>query len=281
MIKLNKLIKRVLLANSSQLGFNWIYNSEFLLEHSKNNKMLMTVPNTKYYEDNKPSYNVYENAPLGSFTLQGNILKWLYQDLLKHQVYNDISYKSLLLNKLMPGGSYVGYVESYGKKLVLNELSKMFKKDLIAMDDDQLVGFIPYIAYKALNMQVKEALKLTLVLTNNNNYELYFKALDLLLEKGKQSLNEALMLMPKEHQEKIKLAINSNDASNFIKDTHDLSCSINYAMPVIFYLYNKHNNLLDALSENVVLGGASSDRALLLGLLFDDESLPEEWNYYF
>lgn len=277
---MNDLIKTVLLANSSQLGFNWMYNRKFLKEHSKNNEMLMTLPNHAYYREYKPSYFSYPNAKIGDVTLQGEILKWLYNGWKKSSNYSVNDYKRLLVKHLMPGGLYNGYVESYGNKLILNELNKKFNLKEVSMDDDQLVGFVPYIVSKALNEPVDKALSLAHLLTNNKDYDYYFNALDLILEKGKTSLDDAITLMPVNHQTKIKEAINATSVDDFVNSPHDLSCSIEVAMPIIFYLYNKHQNLLEALKENVVIGGASSDRALILAILYFPSELPKEWYGY-
>lgn len=282
---MNELIKQVLLANSSQIGFNWIYNPEFLKEYSKNNNMLMTAPNDEHYHHNKPSYNSYEGAPAGSNSLQGQIIKWLYEEVSKSNHYGPGRYKHLLVNKFSPGGAYVGYVESYGKKLILSELAKDFKTPAnIVLDDDQLVGFVPYIVYKALGKSLDEAYELTKVLTNNDDYYFYFEMFDYILESKDQNkqkaLNKSIRLAPIKMKEKLENAIAKEDASEFIKDTHDLSCSIDVAMPIILYLYSKHNSLIDALKENVVLGGASADRAIILGLLYYPDILPIEWNKY-
>lgn len=283
---MNDLLKTVLLSNSSQIGYNWIYNSEFLNKRSLEENMLMTKPNNDDYHYNKPSYNSYEGKPAGTNSIQGEILKWLYNGFLKHENFDENDYKRLLLEKFMPGGSYSGYVESYGKKLVLKELNKILKiEDNLIMDDDQLVGFIPYIICKVFNKSNEEAIKLTEVLTNNNDYLLFFKAFDEITKNKHLNKKELLTKIIKglnvTYQSSLLKAVNSNNSSDFINGPHDLSCSIDVALPIIFYLYNKHLKLYDALEENVKLGGASSDRALLLGLLYYPDELPKEWDKYF
>lgn len=282
---MNQLIKQVLLANASQLGFNWIYNQKFLKEYSKENEMLMTAPNNEHYHHNKPSYNTYEGKPAGSNTLQGEIVKWLYNDVVNHGEYTSSHYKTLLLRKLTTGGEYSGYVESYGKKLVYNQLDFSLKlNNPLIMDDDQLVGFVPYIVYKALNKNTNEAFKLTEVLTNNQDYSGFFKAFDDILEHKKANKKEAIInslkYVPEGYHQNIKKALMTNNSEDFISGPHDLSCSIDVALPIIYYLFNKHESLFDALQENVILGGASGDRALLLGLLYFEDELPKKWDKY-
>jgi len=274
---MNELIKLVLLSNSSQLGFNWIYNREFLKQYSKTNNMLMTKPINKHYEENKPSYNTYEGYEIGENTLQGQIVSCLYNDMINNDLYNEHSYEKLLLNHFLPGGIYKGYVESYGNKLVVKYLNKRLKiNNEISLDDDQLVGFVPYVVYKALNKSSSDALKLTNVLTNNEDYKYLFDILD---NVNKENIKEVLTRSKLSFKNKILNAIKYED-DTFIKDVHELSCSIDVAFPIIFYLYNKHKSLIEALNENVILGGASGDRAIILALLYHPDKLPKEWDKY-
>lgn len=92
-------------------------------------------------------------------------------------------------------------------------------------------------------------------------------------------IEEIKVLIPKSFINSINDALSSNDDS-FIKSTKMLSCSINYALPIIFYLYNKYDSLMDALKENVILGGASSDRAMIITVLYPNSILDENWNKY-
>lgn len=279
---MNQLIKKVLLANSSQLGFNEIYNRKFLFNYSRTNQMLMTDNNSRHYKYNKPSYNNYPNSKKGELSFQGQILFWLDEAINTRFNFSGQDYKNLLLKKLMPGGTYQGYVEDFGKKLVFSELTKDLKVDFkYQIDDDQLVGFIPYIIAKAYNLTNEYAYKLASILTKNNDYIIFYEIFDILIkEKNKEKAIEAIMpLIPKPYINSITSAISYNDNS-FIKSIKMLSCAIGYAIPIIIYLYKKHRRLINALSENIILGGASSDRAMLLTLLYPNDLLPKEWNKY-
>ncbi len=121
-------------------------------------------------------------------------------------------------------------------------------------------------------------------LVSVQDYISFFNAFDSLLENKirnkKEAITKSLEIVPIKYNEKILLAINSTEPEQFIKGPHDLSCSIDVALPIIYYLFNKHDSLLEALKENVVLGGASADRALLLALLYFKDELPKEWDNY-
>lgn len=278
----NKLIENALLSNASQLGFNWIYNYDFLKEFALNNEMLMKEPEDEMYKKVKPSYHAYPNAKLGTLTVQGEILKWLFDKWEKDDTYSSHEYYNLLLNAFKPGGFYNGYVESYGRILVYNHLAnEMNNKDLITLNDDQLVGFMPYLAAKALNKSNEEAFEFTKVLTNDQTYFELFKLFDTISKKNKSDdliLNN-LSKLNDELKEKIRNGVLIKDTDEFLKENDGTSCSVIKSMPIIFHLYLKHDKLFDALKENVIIGGASCDRALLLGFLYTDDNLPSNWFY--
>lgn len=183
----------------------------------------------------------------------------------------------------MPGGNYFGYVESFGKKLVFKSLLKALKRENnYLIDDDQLVGFIPYIIKLAYNLDNEDAFSLASLLTSNKDYLSFYHIFDILINSSnkKKALKEIFTLVPKSYQNDIEIALSSNDDS-FIKSTKMLSCSMTYAIPVIFYLYNKHLTLMDALRENVILSGASSDRAMILAVLYPNSELDSKYNQYY
>lgn len=279
---INSLIKKVLLANSSQLAFNWIYNRKFLKTYSQNNEMLMTDNVINNYKYNKPSYNSYPSSKKGDLSFQGNILRWLDKEINNNLMFNIKDYENLLLKKLMPGGTYNGYVESFGKELVYKQLLKDLKiNNDYEIDDDQLVGFIPYIIAKAYSLDNEYAFSLAKLLTTNLDYLRFYEIFDILMntQDKQKDLEGIKALIPKSFINSINDALSSNDDS-FIKSTKMLSCSINYALPIIFYLYNKYDSLMDALKENVILGGASSDRAMIITVLYPNSILDENWDKY-
>lgn len=278
----NKIINNVLLANASQMGFNWIYNYKFLKDYSKDNEMLMQVPDLDLYSKAKPSYFAYKDAKLGTLSVQGEIIKWLYNDWKNDHHFSPTKYKNMLYEAFKPGGFYHGYIESYGRVLVFNMLSKEMKNDNLApINDDQLVGFAPYIVSKALGKSNEEAFYLTSVLTDDKTYLDLYYVLDKITSKPKSEelLLNSINTLNDHLKERIKDGIIIKNTDEFLIKNDGTSCSVIKSMPIIFHLYLKHNNLNDALLENVIIGGASCDRAILLGYLFKDDKLPKTWIY--
>lgn len=271
-----QLIKQALKANNLSLGVHWIYDREYLKELSKKEHLLGLVPNKKHYDAAKISYFAYTEKD--QYSIQGHILKWLFEAVIKNEDFNELDYKELLLEKLMPGGKYKGYVESYGKKLVYNELAKAFTKPELVLDDDQMVGFIPYLIFKWQNSNdsttdyMKKALNFVKVLSNNEDYYNYFLMFDYIIENTKindykKTLQDAIKFAPKDREKSLSKALTATNVEEFITSYSGTACGIYDAVSLIYFILANTNNYKEALELNVKLGGAAADRAILLSYL--------------
>jgi len=271
---MNKYINRSLLVNASSLGYHWIYDQELLSNLAKTRNMLLSKANEEIYKLAKVSYFAYPNHELGMVTFQGMFLVWLFHALKNDPNFNQKQYSELIYNHIKPGGSYQGYIESYGKKLIFNHLidELKLKVDKITIEDDHLVGFMPYIACKELKLSNDKAFELTSLFTKNNNYKLMFNVFDYIIDnmtnKNKKAvLNKSIELAPLEFKNKLEMAVTMTDTNDFINKYSGTSCSIDLSIPLIFHLISQTNSYKELLEKNILLGGSSSDRGLILGLL--------------
>lgn len=282
---MTKYITPALIANAASLGVHWIYDVNYLLNLSEQQALLFLRQEKERYDKADPAYFAYPNTDVGDVSVQGEILKWLYKALFDNSNFSDDDYKLLLYKKFMPGGSYQGYVEIYAKKLVLINLLNQLKKDStqILMNDNNLVGFMPYLVAKEFNLSNEKAWSLAQVLTNNTFYPSYYEMFDFILEnlknKGlKQAIGEAIILGPKAMQTSLEKAIDINDTNHFIENFAGRACSIEDAVPLIIHILYFSTSFEQAIELNAKMGGASSDRALLLGAILNQVyPLPEAW----
>ena len=262
-----------LLGSAASLGYHWIYDRPLLKQLAQKQSLLFQAPNKATYEHAKNAYYVYPDAKPGDVTVQGEIAQWLYAALLRNKAFTQDDYRQLLLDAFRPGGHYHGYVESYGRQLVLEMLAAMQKISLsIKHDDDQLVGFAPYIACKAVGLDKTCAWQLAQLLTNRTIYLKAYAWLDAILESDatadKQTiLSESLLRLEGYVTERFKAAINIKDTDVFIQDYVNTACHIDHALPLIVHIVYHTNSFEDALALNTAVGGASADRGLLIGLL--------------
>lgn len=265
------MLQAALRANQASLGFHWIYNSEYLENLSKTENLLFQKQDKKHYDAAKPSYFVY---PDSEYTLQGMMLKWLYEALLKNKELTRKDYEDILFEKLRPGGEYVGYVESYTKKLVIKRLASdvLVHVEDFPLIDDHLVGFVPYLACKALDLGNQKAWNLAQAFTTLDAYPKYYDMFDYIYDhigdRDRESvLYQAITLAPDIYREQLIQAIKMDDTKQFIKDHAGIACHIPQSIPLIIHILSRVKTYDEMLHWNTKLGGASSDRGLLLGAL--------------
>jgi len=274
-----------LVANAASLGYHWVYNPVYLEELSKKKSLLFQIQNKNEFEEGKPSYYVYPNHKVGDVTTQGMFMIWLYEAMKENPSFSKNDYANLIFNHIKPGGDYVGYVESYGKLLVIDKLNADLKLNVIEQEktDDHLVGFIPYLVAKELGLDIEKAFELTKLFTNKTEYYDFFKVFDYIFSEIqkrelKYVLKDAVKLAPIGFTNKLAHAIEMDDTLEFIKNHAGISCHIQYSIPLIFHLLSHSNSYESLIEWNIKIGGASSDRGLLLGAIMSQISpIPESW----
>ncbi|MCF7931157.1 MAG: ADP-ribosylglycohydrolase family protein [Acholeplasmataceae bacterium] len=282
---MSKFIQGALVANAASMGFNWIYNMPYLERLSQTESLVFQKPNPDQYKRAGKSYYVYPRAEIGDVSIQGEVLKWLYKGVLSDNNLSREAYKKLIYDHIKPGGSYDGYIESYGKKLVFNSIIDELKLDIEkqTFHDDQLVSFMPYLVCKELDLPLDKAWDLAQAFTDIDHYKTFFNIFDQLIANLShmsmlESVENILRLVPQKYQESIELAIKMNDTTKFIIDHAGTDCHIHHALPLIFHILTHTNNYEDAVKLNVKLGGASCDRGLLIGAIYSQISeIPEDW----
>ena len=279
-----QLIKNALLANAASLGVHWIYDHQLLEDLSQKQSLLCLTKQKALYEKASSAYYSYPNQKLGDVSFQGNILLWLYQSLQNNPNFTKDNYEQLIYMHLKPGGDYNGYIESYAKVLLSYLLSKETNSPLEepSKDDDHLVGFMPYLACKALGISSKHAFKLTQLFSDDHSYLEYFYMFDKLFEflkiyHKKEAILKALAFAPKTYHDVLLKAIDIKDTNTFIETYAGRACAIKYSIPVIIHVLYHQETFLEALNHNAKIGGSVADRATLIGAIYGEfESFPNE-----
>lgn len=282
---MKQMIFASLLSNAATLGVHWIYNHTYLEETSKSRSLLFTKQDKMFYDNAKPSFYVYPDHEVGQITVQGEILRWLYETLKLDPKLSQSDYEALLYEKFRPGGAYHGYVETYAKKMVQKNMSKELQINIddYLKQDTHLVGFMPYLATKALDLSIQKAWELAQLFTDNQHYLTYYLYFDVLFELIKDhglkdAIKRALPFAPDVYKEKLEKAISIKDTNTFIKAYAGRACSIDQAIPVIMHILYHTENFTEALELNAIIGGASSDRGLLIGAILNEVyQIPVVW----
>lgn len=282
---MNKFILPALVANAATLGVHWIYDYEYLQELAKKQSLLFMKQVKEHFDKAQVSFFSYPDAEIGDVTVQGEILKWLYQAMKKNLDFSQEDYSKLLYSKFKPGGTYVGYVESYSKTHVLQLQAKSLRIDFPQkpLMDDQLVGFMPYLVCKELKLDNKKAWELTKVYSQDEDYYNYFLMFDRLLELlpqvgMKEAIRSVISLAPVKFHIDLQKAIEMNDTNEFIEHFAGRACPIKQSIPLIMHILYQSNSYQEAIEFNALLGGAVSDRSTLIGAIYSQVSeVPQEW----
>ncbi len=267
-------VTHALLGNAATLGIHWIYNAEFLAELAKKQSILFLKQDPKIFAAAQPSYYAYPLTNVGDVTSQGMFLFWLTKALKANPNLTQQEYKDLILHQIKPGGDYQGYIETYGHKLIINSLNEKMglKLPVVPMDDDHLIGFIPYMATKQLGLSTKKAWDLAQLFTSKEEYPACYQMFDAIIDRlpkqsMKQAIEESIALAPKRYTIQMKKAIELKDTKAFVKDYAGTACAINQSVPTIIHLLYHSQNLADSWLRNALISGAIAERAMLLTML--------------
>lgn len=282
---MDKYLKGALVSNAASLGFNWIYNMPYLEKLANEQSLVFQPIDPAKYKRAGKAYLAYPYAQVGDHSAQGNIAKWLYEALKKTPDLTKEGYESLIFNRIQPGGSYVGYVEAYGKKLIINQFNHMLKftEDALDINDDQLVGFIPYLVTKELGLPIDHAWTLAQAFTHINDYHQFYIMLDDLFEQLKtkplnDALKESIDKAPLDYKDVLLKALTITDSKSFVLEHSGTACHIPHAIPLIYHILAHSTSFEEAVKLNTKLGGASCDRGMLIGAIASNVyDIPTDW----
>jgi hypothetical protein len=276
-------VTHALLGNAATLGIHWIYNAEFLADLAKKQSILFLKQDPQIFAAAQPSYYAYPRTNVGDVTSQGMFLFWLTQALKANPNLTQQEYKDLILKQIQPGGDYQGYVETYGHKLIMNAFNEKLGLNLpvVPIDDDHLIGFIPYIAAKQLGLSPNKAWELAQLFTNKEEYPSCYQMFDAIIDRlpkqaMKQAIEASIVFAPKRYAVQMKKAIELTDTKAFVKDYAGTACAINQSVPIIIHLLYHSQNLEDAWLRNALISGAIAERAMLLTMLMGIIDPPSE-----
>jgi hypothetical protein len=282
---MEQLLQGALVANAASLGKNWIYNMPYLKRLAEKESIVFTPIDPAVYKRAGKSYLAYPRHKVGDFSFQGTLATWLLSWLKATPNLTRKDYIDRVYDMVQPTGLYDGYAESYIKKLCFNTLSEVLKTDAtpLIQDDTQLVGFIPYLVTKSLNQPKENAWDLAQAFTNNTVFLEFYTYFDHLLLDLKQlghkkAIKASLGYVPDAFKTTFTKAVEMTDTDQFIKDYSGTACGIHDALPLIIHIAYHSDTYEAAIRKNTVIGGASSDRGMLLGAIMQYVSdIPDGW----
>ncbi len=271
---MERYLKGALSANAASLGFHWVYDGEYI-EAIANQEPILWVPQQKkHYKAAKEAYLGYEGLPVGSVTMQGSVMIWLYKALKNNPALSREDYGELLYEKMRPGGIYRGYVESYANTLIAQKIAQRFKVHMSPFErhDDHLVGMVPYLVTKEHGLSSEKAWDLAQLFTDDTDYIAFYEMLDTVFETIhshgiKKAIEAAIKKAPEHLRHVFEAGLNTRDTKAFAS-TYDLvACSVHKTLPIALHICYHAQSFKQALEDNMRIGGNLSDRAAYIGAI--------------
>ena len=277
-----KMIKAGLLGSASSLGLNWIYDKKLLSEYSRGNEVLFTPIDHDLYNKAKTAFNVYPETKVGDLDFMGEIL-YMFNKFLENS--NDISlqnWRTEVYNYIKDDGPYNAYIEKYGKVLISkyeDELRKGVEPKVHTdYEDNQLIGLAMFTAIyenDKFTNKVEDSMNYAKTFTNYSPIGNFTELLNNLfndLKNGvekEKALQNNIKYAPMSYQDKLKHSLHKVDSYSFIKNFSGVACELDQSFPLIYHLVAHYDNWEAALTQNAILGGASSARGILISAIFN------------
>lgn len=278
-------IEGALIANAASLGYHLINDRVLLKELQEEGSLLFQTPDKAVFDRASKAFFRYPYAKVGDLSFQGEILHWLYEAVSKGKEISRTEYMEMIYQQIKPGGPYKGWVDSFGRKLIINFLLPTVGNPFppISQTDKQLVGFVPYLVCKELNKPNDYAWYLAQAFTDDADYNQFFRAFDQLFIKLKtkslrQSLEEVISITPYHIQEAIKKGLEYASADEYLANYAGTEAFLPEAVPLIFHILYHTSSFEEAINYNILLGGSSADRALMIGAIYAQIApIPTAW----
>lgn len=263
--KLSSMLYGAFYGDAYSLGGHWVYDTQEL-EDVK----------FKLNECNHPISSYHPTKSKGDFTHYGDQMFWLLENLVKEDRFSLIDFGDVWHQNMK---EYTGYVDGASKHTMekLSSERNYFACGSSSSDLSAVSRIFPLIVkYHDDTDEMQEAIKLHTILTHMNKDLLqaayFFSEIAIALLHG-TSLNKAIDSSYKHFGDNIlkwteeAKAAKDLDTKEAIKQLGQ-SCSVNGAFASTIYILLKHqDNFLDALKENMLAGGDSAARGMIIGAL--------------
>lgn len=262
-----------LVADAAALGLHWLYDQEHLARVASSGSVLFRQPDANVYAGVK-GFFAQGGRVAGQLSHYGESARLVGQ-LYRSNRYSTAAHRASFLQSFGPCGTFCGYADRPTKALIGHMLSSTDDvKDPSGIDDDQMPGLCPVAGAFAGQQSVQAAIKAVQVISTNtqvmDSTQIIYTCLESLLEgvalidalalaatSGSgdihRQLQDALSLTPYQPQEA---------AVQF-----GLACHVPQGMPVVWHLLNHAESFETAVYDNVLCGGDSCGRAMILGAI--------------
>ena len=292
-------------ADSASLGLHWLYDMERISEVSGNAPEFMK-PIAEHYEGTKGVF-VHHNKEVGDISHYGEMARVMLQTLAEgNGDFKNRDYMKNFKDSFGPGGTWVGYVDKPIAETLRNYddylAETAYRTDMgddipvCGADDMQMPAvsrlfvLIGMLGVNTTDMTNK--VERCISLTNNNEWALAWgrtvSALQmavLLTEDIDVITQAAVNASPRDLHATI-IESSRETQSNVTQIANDFgnACLLSQGIPVCLHILRHANSYTDAIRMNIMAGGDSCGRAMIIGALAGalfgiggDNGIPLPW----
>ena len=263
--KLEAMLYGAFYGDAYSLGAHWVYDTKDI----ENACLDLNACNN-------PLSSYHRTKCAGDFTHYGDQMLWLLEDLAEHKIFSLVDFGERWYKNMQ---SYDGYIDGASKHTLaqLSESKNFFSCGSSSSDLSAVSRMFPIIfKYHDSVDDMQEAIKLHTIVTHMNKELIltanFFSELTIALLHG-ASLQQSIEENSKHFGENIQKwtqeakALLEVDTKEAIKELGQ-SCSVDGAYASTIYILLKYeNDFARALKENLLAGGESSARAMIIGAI--------------
>ncbi|WP_394150964.1 ADP-ribosylglycohydrolase family protein [Vibrio maritimus] len=282
-----------LVADAASMGFHWLYD-QVAIKTLSNGTPEFHAANEKDYIDK--GYYAHHGKNPGDYSQYGAQLIAMLDAIARNGKYDEASYIRAFRDWFDLGGKWCGYIDKPTKLTILNiHALEAQEKPLhhVGADDTQnpaLSKLPPLLAIhhsdKTLNDLVESAVRVT---NNNDNAVDYALASAMMIKqaiagktpaecvKSAKGISEVSDTAIKAAEERIL------KPSNEVAQELGMHCGLEASLAVTAHLLLNATSYEASIRENILCGGDSCGRAILLGAVLaacyqgTDEDIPRDW----
>lgn len=267
-----------LVADAASLGLHWLYDTNRIAEiASARDGDVAFVPIDAENYAGVTGYFAHAQRQDGMLSQYGEVLRLALRSMINSDGQFDVAnYQQEFSQHFGPGGNYCGYIDRPTRGALDNIANEQVSPS--GIDDDQLpaVARLPAIvaAYRDrddLEAMVRTSMEITNVNDVAGAHGKIFANLLLRIVSG-EPMEAALTKSAEEASPEIKspllvaLILAEADSTAF-GETTGRACHLPMAAPLSFHILKNASNYRDAVERNILAGGDSAGRSILIGAI--------------
>ncbi|SEO07253.1 ADP-ribosylglycohydrolase [Pseudorhodobacter antarcticus] len=274
-------------ADAATLGLHWLYDPARIASVATTNGGPAFVPLNPAHFDGVPAYYAHAARQNGDLSQYGEVLATAIHSINDQHGFNLPEYQKAYAAHFGPGGAYVGYIDRVTRGTLQNIASG--QTDPSGIDDDQLpaIAALPaLVVMGAPASTAQAAVQMTNVNDTATRHALAFA--DLLArvlngEPVQTALHAAAATTTGALHTALTAALQNTQNSTDYAETTGRACHLPMALPLAFHILANTTNYTDAINANILAGGDSCGRAIIIGAVMaaahgtSENGIPAAW----